>query len=91
MAFKTIVVAMILIFVSQLIMLIATGATAGRFAMGMRLEGKDTLTILTSSLLAAASEAATLGGILSLPFIVSLPSRVPLAPWIRFEIQDEDL
>jgi hypothetical protein len=85
MAFKVLLSALGFVFVAQFSILLITGSTIGRFAMGIRAAGDGVFSRVATSVVMALSETLTCGGLLSLPFIVSMPSRAPLAPWIKLE------
>jgi hypothetical protein len=77
-----------LLFAAQFAMLLFTGATAGRFAMSMKIRADSIGQRVVRGICAAISETATLGGILSLPFIIAMPSRVSLAPWVQYRVRN---
>lgn len=83
------ITALAILFAAQLVMLLFTGATAGRFAMNITLVSYSVGQRLVRGMWAALSETATFGGVFSLPFLLVMPSRVSLAPWVRYRVKHE--
>jgi hypothetical protein len=90
MMLKVTLSALAVLFAGQFGMLLFTGSTAGRFAMGISLEGKSIVKRLFPAIQVAISEVLTLGGILALPMVVAMPSRATLAPWVRFRVKSDN-
>jgi hypothetical protein len=83
---RTAALAMLLLFAAQFLMFLLARASAGRFAVGASLPRESFGARLVDALFGALSEVLTLGGVLSLPFLLLMPERTPLAPWLRFRI-----
>ncbi len=88
MLFKVFTGALGIIFVAQLSMLLATGGTAGRFAMGIKLANPKLSARILGATAAAIFETFTLGGVLAFPFVLSIPSRIPLTPWLQYKTHE---
>lgn len=78
---QALVVSASLLLLTQLVIIGCLGTTPGRFVMGISLPRRQRSVL--SVVCFVFSEVLTLGGLLSLPFVVAFPSRVPLCPWLR--------